>query len=140
MGTLPQDLVVNWIQTLSSDERIGYIKRLIDACPLEDIKPLRTVLSNTAKRKSPFPRNYAKKIRLGLLPTLTANVASVSTSVVPASTAAVQGWWEQYNPEDIIGLDTEMVTLKEKTSKGKHINKAATVGIVNSKGDVVYKV
>ena len=153
MAATPQDYIANWIGGISSNERIGYIKRLIDTCPLEDIKPLKNVLVNTAKRKSPFPRNYAKKIRLGQI-NVEASTSSTPNEVVPKSSPEVlvstyvgmdvsnqlqaeQFWWKSYKKEDIVALDCEIVSIKMPQGQRNKMT-AATVSVVDFYGKEIY--
>ncbi len=92
------------MRSQDSNRRCGFIKELLECCEFVDFKPLKTILENSKKRKSPFPRNYAKRLRLS-------NLVPVSEKLVPVSREAAatapkkekpQFWFEEYKNEDIV--------------------------------------
>jgi hypothetical protein len=98
------------------------------------------LLVNAKKRKCPFLRlaqQQRRKLEKELAPASTP-VAPASTPVTPTSSQSTF-WWQEYTREEVLAFDTEMVTLLEKKD-GKHVNRPATVALVNYDGIVVYSV
>lgn len=140
----PRDQVLNWFAAANEAQRLSYLKELLSCCPLGELKPLQSILNNTKKRKSPFPRNYAKKLKLR-----EANGDGDGGEGVPESTHVVpeppskpepKCWWEIFNEDDIVAMDCEMVHLHKTDGAGKHILEAATVSIVKLDGTEIYQV
>jgi hypothetical protein len=113
----------------------------LDCCEFPDFKPLKTILENSRKRKSPFPRNYGKRLRLSNLvpePKKLVPVSRVAAATLPKKDEH-QFWFDEYENKDIVSLDCEMVSLLEK-DRGKHKMKAATVSVVDFDGIEIYSV
>jgi hypothetical protein len=95
-------------------------------------------MASTAKKRR------KRDLDLGI-PINTPAVAPANTLVAPANTAVAPakenlGWWNEYSAENIVALDCEMVSLKQKDEFGHHIQQAATVSIVNLEDEIVYEV
>lgn len=121
-----QDQVFIWLASTTTKERFDFLRKAIDSVPLEEIKGVQRLTENARKRKKTFQQdeenNHQKK-------RFRRDVPVCSRSPVSSPQNDVLPWWTKYKDCDVVGLDTEMVSLNQLSGK-KHDVKAASVAIV----------
>ncbi|OXA46050.1 RNA exonuclease 4 [Folsomia candida] len=129
--------VVNWTCSTDRDSRLNLLKILIRCTPHDELKIVQRFVDNAKKRKSPN-KHLSKKKRHAVGKEVVGVVAQMSTTVAQMpTTPPPTSWWEEVGMDGFVSLDCEMVTLNQKNSHGKFIQKAATVGIVDWKKDTI---
>lgn len=131
---------MNWTCSTDRDSRLNLLKILIRCTPHDELKIVQRFVDNAKKRKSPN-KHLSKKKRHAVGKEVVGVVAQMSTTVAQMpTTPPPTSWWEEVGMDGFVSLDCEMVTLNQKNSHGKFIQKAATVGIVDWKKDTILNV
>lgn len=132
-----QSELFTWLATTSNEERFEFLRCAFDSVPLEEVKGVQRLIEHSRKRKKNALRKEQEKRARGDGDT-SADVPVCSKLPVPSE--GVKPWWSEYDENDIVALDTEMVSLKEMKGN-KHIVRAATVAVVRmSDNKVLYNV
>lgn len=126
-----QEEVLIWAVGATRQDRLDFVKKLLDCCPLDENKGLQRLVENSRKRKKNANRNVSNRAKVD-------STAPVRPQGLPASVSAP--WWSNYGPNQIVSFDCEMVTLINPRPDEQPIRaaKVAVVRVADKK--VIYQV
>lgn len=133
-----QNDVLSTLATGSKDDRLDFMRKLLDCTPLAEIAMVKNLVTNAVKRKKRRGESQSQSTAKKPRPGAVAPESKVASA--PASTVPPKAWFTAYKKSQIITLDCEMVHLHELNLEGKHIVKAATVAIRNFNYELIYSV
>jgi hypothetical protein len=92
-----------------SGERLEFIKKILDVLTDDERKQVKNFASKSTRR------NYKRRLNLS---SQDETVTVGDTALVPVSSASVpvepNNWFNEWNPDEIVGVDVEMVTPCKK--------------------------